>query len=110
MQCSAERVYCTVNLLLVIGNAYIIILYWMFPYVRCTNISKFDYGKLPSTSVIIVCYNEGWSTLLRTIYSVLHNTHDHLLEEIILVDDYSTHRKYSKIYNQEELGVFTQKT
>ncbi|XP_050012061.1 polypeptide N-acetylgalactosaminyltransferase 12 isoform X1 [Alexandromys fortis] len=50
---------------------------------------KYDYENLPKTSVIIAFYNEAWSTLLRTVYSVLETSPDMLLEEVILVDDYS---------------------
>ncbi|XP_077348071.1 polypeptide N-acetylgalactosaminyltransferase 12 [Lithobates pipiens] len=50
---------------------------------------KYGYQKLPKTSVIIAFYNEAWSTLLRTVHSVLETSPDILLEDIILVDDYS---------------------
>nr|XP_031305951.1 polypeptide N-acetylgalactosaminyltransferase 12 isoform X3 [Camelus dromedarius] len=50
---------------------------------------KYDYDHLPTTSVVIAFYNEAWSTLLRTVYSVLETSPDTLLEEVILVDDYS---------------------
>ncbi|XP_009573509.1 PREDICTED: polypeptide N-acetylgalactosaminyltransferase 12-like, partial [Fulmarus glacialis] len=50
---------------------------------------KYDYYSLPKTSVVIAFYNEAWSTLLRTVHSVLETSPDILLEEIILVDDYS---------------------
>ncbi|XP_005797368.1 polypeptide N-acetylgalactosaminyltransferase 4-like [Xiphophorus maculatus] len=50
---------------------------------------KFDYRHLPTTSVIIAFYNEAWSTLLRTIHSVLETTPAILLKEIILIDDFS---------------------
>lgn len=55
---------------------------------RCQN-AYTNIARLPKTSVIIVFHNEAWSTLLRTVWSVINRSPVSLLEEILLVDDAS---------------------
>lgn len=53
--------------------------YWHYP----------ELSKLPKASVVIVFVNEGWSTLMRTVHSVLNTSPPELIADIVLVDDYS---------------------
>ncbi|KAM5193106.1 N-acetylgalactosaminyltransferase 7 isoform 1-T1 [Mantella aurantiaca] len=45
--------------------------------------------NLLTSSVIIVFHNEGWSTLMRTVHSVIKRTPRKYLAEIVMIDDYS---------------------
>ena len=57
-------------------------------------------SKYP-VSVVITFYNEGWSTLLRTIYSILHTSPTAILKEIILIDDNSDYNYLGKKLDKE---------
>ncbi|KAM6934046.1 polypeptide N-acetylgalactosaminyltransferase 5 [Xenentodon cancila] len=59
------------------------------------------HDELPSTSVIFCFVDEVWSTLLRSVHSVLNRSPPHLLKEVILVDDFST-----KDYLKEQLDQY----
>ncbi|XP_042341699.1 N-acetylgalactosaminyltransferase 7 isoform X2 [Plectropomus leopardus] len=45
--------------------------------------------RLMTSSVVIVFHNEGWSTLMRTVHSVIKRTPRKYLAEIVMIDDFS---------------------
>ncbi|NXR21574.1 GLT15 acetylgalactosaminyltransferase, partial [Cinclus mexicanus] len=49
---------------------------------------KYD-SSLPTASVIICFHDEAWSTLLRTVHSIMDTAPKAILKDIILVDDLS---------------------
>ncbi|CAH1791951.1 unnamed protein product [Owenia fusiformis] len=62
------------------------------PDTRMDECKYWDYpsaSQLPKASVILVFHNEGWSTLVRTVHSIINMSPKELLHEIVMVDDFS---------------------
>ncbi|XP_069544791.1 N-acetylgalactosaminyltransferase 7 isoform X3 [Brachyistius frenatus] len=57
--------------------------------------------RLMTSSVVIVFHNEGWSTLLRTVHSVIKRTPRRYLAEIVMIDDFS-----NKVHLKERLEEY----
>ncbi|KAM3858110.1 polypeptide N-acetylgalactosaminyltransferase 15-like [Diretmus argenteus] len=56
--------------------------------------------SLPSASVVICFHDEAWSTLLRTVHSVLETAPKQYLREILLVDDLSQHGHLKSVLSE----------
>ncbi|KAJ8939001.1 hypothetical protein NQ314_011251, partial [Rhamnusium bicolor] len=72
---------------------------------RCQDIKYRD--DLPSASIVVCFYNEHFRTLLRTVHSILNRTPGQLLNEILLIDDYSNipnlHEDVAKYIKEKSL-------
>lgn len=63
----------------------------ILPDIRTDYCKNKTYSQnLPMASVIMIFHNEAVSVILRSVYAVLNRSPEHLLREIILVDDCST--------------------
>jgi len=51
--------------------------------------SKMYLNRLPTVSVVIPFHNEHWTTLLRSVTSIVNRSPTALLREVILTDDFS---------------------
>ncbi|XP_004389017.1 polypeptide N-acetylgalactosaminyltransferase-like 6 [Trichechus manatus latirostris] len=77
------------------------------PDIRHANCKhKMYLERLPNTSIIIPFHNEGWTSLLRTIHSIINRTPESLIAEIILVDDFSD-REHLKDKLEEYMARFS---
>ena len=69
---------------------------------------RYDLDDLPDVSVIVPVFDESWSMLLRALHGLISRTPDHLLHEIILVDDFSS-RTYLKAPLDHYTAVLSRK-
>uniref|UniRef100_A0A665W503 Polypeptide N-acetylgalactosaminyltransferase n=1 Tax=Echeneis naucrates TaxID=173247 RepID=A0A665W503_ECHNA len=71
------------------------------PEARSPGCLREQYSEsLPSASVVICFHDEAWSTLLRTVHSVLHTAPKQYLHEVLLVDDLSKHGHLKSVLSE----------
>lgn len=58
--------------------------------------TKLYSARLPTVSVVIPFFEEHWTTLLRTVVSVVNRSPHEVLKEIILIDDGSSIKDFLK--------------
>ncbi|VDN07791.1 unnamed protein product [Thelazia callipaeda] len=69
---------------------------------KCREVArKYNTANFSPTSIVIVFHNEAWSTLLRTLHSILNRSPRYLIEEIVLIDDFS-----NRTYLQKPLDLY----
>ena len=62
--------------------------------------------SLPTVSVIICFYNEDFSTLMRSVFSVIRRSPPHLLKEVFLINDNSEDKEIvEKIRSEVEQNL-----
>ena len=62
--------------------------------------------SLPTVSVIICFYNEDFYTLMRSVFSVVRRTPQHLLKEVFLINDNSDDKEViEKIQDEVEQNI-----
>lgn len=65
-------------------------LYRELPDIRPDHCRQLQYSpNLPVTSVIMIFHNEPFTMIMRSVFAVFKRTPEHLLGEIVLVDDCS---------------------
>lgn len=71
------------------------------PDIRSPACIAMNYSSdLPVSSIILILHNEPLSMVLRTVYSILNRSPLHLIREITLVDDCSTHGSFFLNFQQ----------